>query len=534
MDVSSKSWEQIACLIREAGKGPQGWTSPAAAAAAAARASSACATPMGAAAASRLDIEVHDTVAAAAALLELSSGRKRRLTFDHTQEYSQTDSEDAGSPPVHSFKPMFKPVFRDADADGMSDGSQHSSDHTCMGGAASPGSTAVSKQQRLHSPPAACNTALAGPFSPATPASASSPASAAAAAAAAAALAVSNAGSSPPPVELLAHQRRVQLHMIEQMLDATNTKFSTNNGVVAPRKFWPRLEGGDTAPTQLQVLVHPPSWSTSDYVTSSLERLASAVAANDSAALAADDGSTIAYAVLWKHYLEQTEADELQQHHRLQSNSKGNLHAATARGRSLIFGPYPALVVAGGSMMRIRGIKHNGELKMLINTPHTLVLREKLGAHMLRLHVVLNAPDGEDLATTTNHADLAVLTGKAGQERKNRYMLQQAYQQAAAATPVTSSGGASPPASGSQQRRVTPGPSPSTANTAEPLSADSMPHLMALAGEMAAAAAAAAGVSAGQAVGAEPAPEDVAQAVAAAMAALRRRQQEVQQQQGME
>jgi hypothetical protein len=100
------------------------------------------------------------------------------------------------------------------------------------------------------------------------------------------------------------------------MLDATNTKFSTNNGVVAPRKFWPRLEGGDTAPTQLQVLVHPPSWSTSDYVTSSLERLASAVAANDSAALAADDGSTIAYAVLWKHYLEQTEADELQQHHR--------------------------------------------------------------------------------------------------------------------------------------------------------------------------------------------------------------------------
>jgi hypothetical protein len=30
-------------------------------------------------------------------------------------------------------------------------------------------------------------------------------------------------------------------------------------------------------------------------------------------------------------------------------------------------------------MMRIRGIKHNGELKMLINTPHTLVLREKVG-----------------------------------------------------------------------------------------------------------------------------------------------------------
>jgi Ni,Fe-hydrogenase III small subunit len=162
----------------------------------------------------------------------------------------------------------------------------------------------------------------------------------------------------------------------------------------------------------------------------------------------------------------------------------------------------------------------------------------QLGAHMLRLHVVLNAPDGEDLATTTNrHADLAVLTGKAGQERKNRYMLQQAYQQAAAAaTPggPVSSGGASPPASGSQQRRVTPAPSPSTATTAEPLSADSMPHLMALAGEMAAAAAAAAGVSAGQVAGAEPAPEDVAQAVAAAMAALRRRQQEVQQQQGME
>lgn len=228
-----KCREQVACLIREAGKGPQGWTSPAAAAAAAAaeaRAaaaaaaegvlsspSSACATPMGAAAANRLDIEVHDTVAAAAALLELSSGRKRRLTFDHTHDYSQTDSEDAGSPPVHSFKPTFKPVFRDADADGMSDGSQHSSDHTCMGGAASPGSTAISKQQRMHSPPAACNTSLAGPFSPATPASASSPATAAAAAAAAAALAVSNAGSSPPPVELLAHQRRVQLHMIEQV-----------------------------------------------------------------------------------------------------------------------------------------------------------------------------------------------------------------------------------------------------------------------------------------------------------------------------
>jgi hypothetical protein len=198
---------------------------------------------MGAAAASRLDIDINDTVAAAAALLELS-GRKRRLTFDHTYDYyHHTDSEEGGSPPV----PSFKPIFKDTDADGVSDG--HSSDHTCMG-AASPGSTAVSKQQRLNTPPAA-NTP-AGPFSPATPASAS-PAMAAAAAAAAAALAVSNAGTSPSPVELLPHQRRVQLHMIEQMLDATNTKFSTNNGVVAPRKFWPRLEGGDTAPTQLQV-----------------------------------------------------------------------------------------------------------------------------------------------------------------------------------------------------------------------------------------------------------------------------------------
>jgi hypothetical protein len=166
--------------------------------------------------------------------------------------------------------------------------------------------------------------------------------------------------------------------MIEQMLDATNTKFSTNNGVVAPRKFWPRLEGGDTAPTQLQVLVHPPSWVTADYVTASLERLASAVIANDSAAVAADDGSTIAYALLWKHYLEQTESDELHLHHRMLPNSKGNLHSATASGHSLVFGPYPALVVAGGSMMRIRGIKHNGELKLLINTPHTLVLREKV------------------------------------------------------------------------------------------------------------------------------------------------------------
>jgi hypothetical protein len=127
-----------------------------------------------------------------------------------------------------------------------------------------------------------------------------------------------------------------------------------------------------------QVLVHPPSWSTADYVTASLERLAAAVISNDAAAVAADDGSTIAYAVLWKHYLEQTEADEVQQHHRLQANSKGNLQAATAGGGSLIFGPYPALVVAGGSMMRIRGIKHNGELKLLINTPHTLVLREKV------------------------------------------------------------------------------------------------------------------------------------------------------------
>lgn len=128
----------------------------------------------------------------------------------------------------------------------------------------------------------------------------------------------------------------------------------------------------------MQVLVHHPTWSTADYVTASLERLAAAVIANDAAAVAADDGSTIAYAVLWKHYLEQTEADEVQQHHRLQSHSKGNLHAATASGGSLIFGPYPALVVAGGSMMRIRGIKHNGELKLLINTPHTLVLREKV------------------------------------------------------------------------------------------------------------------------------------------------------------
>lgn len=166
-----------------------------------------------------------------------------------------------------------------------------------------------------------------------------------------------------------------------------------------------------------------------------------------------------------------------------------------------------------------------------------MVLRyAQLGAHMLRLHVVLNAPDGEDVAAT-RHADLAVLTGKAGQERKNKYMLQQVYQ--AAAAPGTSSGGAAastpPPASAGrdQQHRLTPAaPSHSTAMT-EPLS-DSMPHLLALAGEMAAAAAASAGVGAAQAAGAEPAPEDIAQAVAAAMAALRRRQQEVQQQQGME
>lgn len=378
---------QIASLIREAGKGPQGWTSPAAAAAAAAaeaRAaaaaaaegvfsgpSSACATPLGATAANRLDVEVHDTVAAAAALLELSTGRKRRLTFDNSQDGFPTDSEEAGSPAVQCKPMQFKESL---DADGISDG--HSSDHTyCMQG--SPASTAVSKQQPFNTPSAA-NTP-AGPFSPTTPASGPfSPASASAAAAAAAAAAVSNAGTSPPPMELLPHQRRVQLHMIEQMLDATNTKFSTNNGVVAPRKFWPRLEGGDTAPTQLQVLVHPPSWSTTDYVSTSLDRLAAAVVSNNAAALSADDGSTIAYAALWQHYLEQTEADELQQHYRLPSNNKGNLHAATADGRSLTFGPYPALVVAGGSMMRIRGIKHNGELKLLINTPHTLVLREKV------------------------------------------------------------------------------------------------------------------------------------------------------------
>jgi hypothetical protein len=197
--------------------------------------------------------------------------------------------------------------------------------------------------------------------------------------------------------------------MIEQMLDATNTKFSTNNGVVAPRKFWPRLEGGDTAPTQLQVLVHPPSWSTADYVSTSLERLAAAVVSNDAAALSADDGSTIAYAALWQHYLEQTEADELQQHYRLQSSNKGNLHAATADGRSLTFGPYPALVVAGGSMMRIRGIKHNGELKLLINTPHTLVLREKVSRDCRQDVPFLG---GENVTRRhTRHTSMALPTG---------------------------------------------------------------------------------------------------------------------------
>lgn len=319
-------------------------------------------------AARRLDVEVQDTVAAAAALLELSTGRKRRLTFDASTDCYTLDSEEAASPPVQFHKPSFK----ETDADGLSDGH---SDLTYMQG--SPNSTAVSKQQRL-SPPSASHTPLSSCLgSPTTPGS-GSPASASAAAAAAAAAAVNNAGTAPPPLDLSPHQRRVQLHMIEQMLDATNTKFSTNNGVVAPRKFWPRLEGGDTAPTQLQVLVHPPSWVTANYVTCSLERLATAVIANDSAAVAADDGSTIAYAMLWKHYLEQTESDELHLHHRMLPNSKGNLHAATASGHSLVFGPYPALVVAGGSMMRIRGIKHNGELKLLINTPHTLVLREKV------------------------------------------------------------------------------------------------------------------------------------------------------------
>lgn len=60
-----------------------------------------------------------------------------------------------------------------------------------------------------------------------------------------------------------------------------------------------------------------------------------------------------------------------------------------------------------------------------------------------------------------------------------------------------------------------------------------MPQLLALAGEMAAAAAAAAGVN-GQAAGnfgPERSAADMAQAIAAAMAALRRRQEEVEQQQ---
>jgi hypothetical protein len=60
---------------------------------------------------------------------------------------------------------------------------------------------------------------------------------------------------------------------------------------------------------------------------------------------------------------------------------------------------------------------------------------------------------------------------------------------------------------------------------------DTMPQLLALAGEMAAAAAAAAAGGQVGVFGAEPAPADIAQAVAAAMSALRRRQQEVQQEQ---
>lgn len=49
-------------------------------------------------------------------------------------------------------------------------------------------------------------------------------------------------------------------------------------------------------------------------------------------------------------------------------------------------------------------------LLLLLTCPPPLALSLQLGAHMLRLHVVLNSPDGVEVL---RQPDLAVLTGKA-------------------------------------------------------------------------------------------------------------------------
>lgn len=107
-------------------------------------------------------------------------------------------------------------------------------------------------------------------------------------------------------------------------------------------------------------------------------------------------------------------------------------------------------------------------------------------------------------------------------------LLQQAVLAGRSPSSGAPTAGTPPPAK--QLRRMTsPAPATPSQHTS---TADTMPQLLALAGEMAAAAAAAAGVS-GQAAGgygAERSAVDMAQAIAAAMAALRRRQEEVEQQ----
>jgi hypothetical protein len=175
--------------------------------------------------------------------------------------------------------------------------------------------------------------------------------------------------------------------MLDRLFDLTCTRFSIKDGVVAPRKFWPRVQHGNPLPIQMLLEVHGPNWDPHHYTSFALAQLGTAVRANRAAAAAAAEGNPAGYAAIWAQYLHVKMA---QAGAGAGAGAAGAAMAAFAPppeatepdGASTTFGPYPAILVPGqntfGGLLRIRNIKHHGQLKVAQSTPHVLVLREKV------------------------------------------------------------------------------------------------------------------------------------------------------------
>jgi hypothetical protein len=99
--------------------------------------------------------------------------------------------------------------------------------------------------------------------------------------------------------ELSTQQRLVQVTMLDRLFDLTCTRFSIKDGVVAPRKFWPRVQHGSPLPIQMLLEVHDSSWDPNQYTAAALQQLGTAVRTNKAAAAAAAEGNPAGYAAIW-------------------------------------------------------------------------------------------------------------------------------------------------------------------------------------------------------------------------------------------